>query len=101
MLIGCKVGVLVGVRVGLVVAVGRGVLLGDGVLEGDWVALGMAVVAVGLNPAVRDAVFSTTELHPVMIKNKNSPNVIPAIIMNLFLPVCGFISGVYSLSMLL
>lgn len=47
MLIGCRVGVLVGVFVAVAVAVGDGVLLGDGVMLGVWVRLGREVVALG------------------------------------------------------
>jgi hypothetical protein len=79
----------------MAVAVGCGVLLGEGVVEGIWVALGMALVAAGVSPTVRVAVFSPTVLQPDMIKNKNSPMAIPANTPNLSLqlPVNRFISN--------
>jgi hypothetical protein len=93
MLIGCKVGVLLGVKVGMAVAEGREVLLGEGVIMSVCVSLGRSVVGAEVALAKPDAVFTTTGLHPAIIANRNTPKAIPAIILIacLLVPVSSFI----------
>lgn len=83
---------LVGAWVGLTVAVGRGVVLGEGVGGGVWVLLGLTAFAEGGELIVLLGVSTLTGLQPVMIKNRNSPNTIPAITLGdlLLLPLNSF-----------
>ena len=89
MLIGNRVGVLVGVTVGLAVVVRVGVLLGDGVALGLIVELGMTVVVLGVVEVASLIGRSPLWLHPTLMKIRLNPRDIPAIalIKFLFLPV--------------
>jgi hypothetical protein len=92
MLIGWRVGVLVGVTVGLAVVMGRGVLLGVDVIVLVWVALGITIVAAGTAMTVLVGGSTFAGRQPVKMINRNSPNAIPANSLNLFLflPVNSF-----------
>jgi ABC-type uncharacterized transport system permease subunit len=83
--IGCRVGVLVGVIVGLAVPVGSAVLLGDGVAVGFEVTLGTTIVALGNAVAASFVIFSPTVLHPPAIKIRINPIKIPALTLIRFL----------------
>jgi hypothetical protein len=93
MFIGCSVGVLVWVTVGLAVEVGFGVLLGEGVALGFWVRLGAIVVALGDAVRVSFIYFFPTLLHPPTMIISSNPNDSPAttLIERLRLPVNGYI----------
>jgi hypothetical protein len=73
MLIGNKVGVLVGVTVGLALAVGSGVLLGDGVTLGLCVTLGTMVVAIADAFGASLVTFPPFALHPPVINIRSNP----------------------------
>lgn len=77
----------------MTVAEGRKVLLGEGVIMRVCVLLGRRVVGAAVALAKLDAVFTTTELHPAIIANRNNPKAIPAIILIacLLVPVNSFI----------
>lgn len=87
--IGNRVGVLVGVTVGLAVVVRVGVLLGDGVALEVWIKLGTTVVALGEKVTVSFTPGSPLGLHPLARKTRLNPRDIPAIALTgfLFLPI--------------
>jgi hypothetical protein len=100
MLIGCRVGVLVGVIVAVADAVGSGVLLGDGVMVGLGVRLGTTLVALGGAVAASLRITFPFVMHPPVIKTRSNPKHNPGITLveYLDLPINSFMLDSLGLS---